>query len=164
MWPGSRILAWNPAIRSRQAGGPSHMWHQKVAASCRYNQLGHWLPCARGKETWLALRDSCYKFCMVSSEAICKYRPIFEIKYIVFWFTACPSKRACHTGPRNSHWHCHGYMRMYHSGVISWHGPFQLASAGGPTMRPSTSGSVLLCCVTHPHPLSGDQMRNTSFK
>ena len=46
-----RVLAWNPAIRSRQAGRTRHMWDHKVAAFCRYKELGHWLEYAKEKET-----------------------------------------------------------------------------------------------------------------
>ena len=58
------MLAWNPAVRTRQVGRPRHTWAQKVTAFCRYKQLGHWLDCARDEEAWLALFDSFYDFCM----------------------------------------------------------------------------------------------------
>ena len=59
-----RMLAWNPAVRTRQVGRPKHTWDQKVTVFCRYKQLGHWLDCARDEEAWLALFDSFYNFCM----------------------------------------------------------------------------------------------------
>ena len=49
------------------------MWDHKVAAFCRYKELGHWLEYAKEKEAWLALSDSFYNFCMAYSEAICIY-------------------------------------------------------------------------------------------
>ena len=81
-----RMLAWNPAVRTRQVGRPRHTWDQKVTAFCRYKQLGHWLDCARHEEAWLALSESFYNFCMAWGTAICKYR---FVNVVFFWFTAC---------------------------------------------------------------------------
>ena len=81
-----RMLAWNPAVRTRQVGRPRHTWDQKVTTFCRYKQLGHWLDCARDEEAWLALSDSFYNFCIAWGAAICKY-PFVNV--VFFWFTTC---------------------------------------------------------------------------
>ena len=57
-----QVLAWNPAVRTRQVG--RHTGDQKVTVCCRYKRLGDWLDCARDEEAWLALSDSFYNFCM----------------------------------------------------------------------------------------------------
>ena len=59
-----RMLAWNPAVRTRQVGRPMHTWDQKVTVFCRHKRLGGWLDWARDEKSWLALSDSFYNFCM----------------------------------------------------------------------------------------------------
>ena len=81
-----RMLAWNPAVRTRQVGRPRHTRDQKVKAFCCYKQLGHWLDCARDEVAWLALSHSFYTFCMSWGAAICQNR---FVNVVFFWFTAC---------------------------------------------------------------------------
>ena len=58
-----RMLAWNPALKTRQVGRPRHMWGQKVQIFCCYKQVGHWRECARDEETWFAFFDTFHNFC-----------------------------------------------------------------------------------------------------